>query len=107
MHDIFRRFAVMVSQFTGSGWALALTIILVVGGGWYAGFSHQWRLDAAGVLALASLLLLIFLQKSQNHGDRATHLKLDELIRSSDGARNEVTAAEHRAEKEIAELDTD
>jgi low affinity Fe/Cu permease len=97
----------MVSQFTGSGWALVLTIVLVAGSGWYAGFSHQWRLDAGCVLALASLLLLIFLQKSQNHGDRATHLKLDELIRSAEGARNEVTAAEHRAEKDIEKLDAD
>lgn len=84
-----------------------LTIILVASSGWYAGFSHQWRLDAAGVLAVASLLLLIFLQKSQNHGDRATHLKLDELIRAAEAARNEFTAAEHRAEKDIEKLDVD
>ncbi len=35
---------------------------------------------------------------------KATHLKLDELIRSIEGARNEVASIEDKAESEIDEL---
>jgi low affinity Fe/Cu permease len=48
--------------------------------------------------------MIFFLQHSQNVSDKATHLKLDELIRAVQGARNEVAAAEDREEYEIDAL---
>ena len=49
-------------------------------------------------------MVLFFLQKSQNHNDKATHLKLDELVKAVEGARNEVVSVETKAEKDIDEL---
>ncbi|MEO6049891.1 MAG: low affinity iron permease family protein [Pyrinomonadaceae bacterium] len=52
------------------------------------------------------LLLLFFLQKSQNHSDKAIHLKLDELVKALGGARDEIAAAEHHADKDMEKDET-
>lgn len=46
----------------------------------------------------------VLLQPSQNIGERATHLKLDELIRAIEGARNQVASVEERDEDAMDEL---
>lgn len=101
MNDIFRRFAAMVSRVVGSGWTLTFVTVLIVGSGFYSGFSESWS-DATDFGAKLTVLFLVFLlQKSQNHNDKATHLKLDELIQVSEGARNEIISAELNTEKKM------
>ena len=107
MHDIFRKFAGTVSRIVGSGWALMLAILVIVGTGSYSGFSDFWKDLTAFVANLTVLFLVFLLQKSQNHSDKATHLKLDELIRASESARDEIVAAEDKAEKMMDGLKQD
>lgn len=104
MHDIFRKFANVVSQMIGSAWAFLFTIALILGTGYYFSFSASWKNNLSVVATVTALFLLIFLQKSQNHSDKATHLKLDELIRAAEGARNELASVEEEAEREIDQL---
>ena len=107
MHDLFRRFAGVVSRVVGSGWTLIFVVLVIVGTGFYSDFGESWK-DATDFGAKLTVLLLVFLlQKSQNHSDKATHLKLDELIKASEGARNEIAAAEHQAEKKMDGLRQD
>lgn len=107
MHDFFRRFAGIVSRVVGSGWTLIFVILVIVGTGFYSGFGESWK-DATDFGAKLTVLFLVFLlQKSQNHSDKATHLKLDELIKASEGARNEIAAAEHQAERKMDGLKQD
>lgn len=105
MHEIFRQIAIAVSAFIGSVWALVLVGGVVLGTGYYHNFSDQWKLNAGLAASLTALILLIFLQRSQIHSDRATHVKLDELIRATEGARDELTAAERKAAADLDELD--
>jgi low affinity Fe/Cu permease len=107
MHDLFRKFAARVSSHVGSGWTLMLAVGILVGSGWYFRFSDAWKLNTSLTATLTALLLLFFLQKSQNHSDKATHLKLDELVRAIDGARDEIAAAEDHAEKDMDKLKRD
>ena len=104
MHDGFRIFSVKISQFFGSLWALLILVIALGLSGYYFDFSEKWEIHAALFLAAITMVLLIFLQKSQNHNDKATHLKLDELIKASEGARNEVASVEEQAEEDIDKL---
>ena len=104
MHDFFRKFAVKISQLVGSGWTFLLAVVLVLGTGLYFDFSDKWKNNVGFAATLIVLLLLFFLQKSQNHSDKATHLKLDELVKALDGARDEIAAAEHQADKDIEEM---
>ncbi len=107
MHDFFRRFAGMGSRIVGSGWTLIVVALVIVGSGFYSGFSDSWK-DATDFGAKLTVLFLVFLlQKSQNHSDKATHLKLDELIKASEGARDEIAEAEDKAEKKMDGLKQD
>lgn len=104
MQDVFRRFAGVVSRRFGSVWTVLLVIGLVLGTGLYFDFSNAWKTNVSVISTVTALLLLIVLQKSQNHCDKATHLKLDELIQAAEGARNEIAASENQTEKEIDDL---
>ncbi len=104
MHDLFRKFAMRVSRLVGSGVTLILFIGLVLGTGWYYEFSGAWKTNTSLISTLTALLLLFFLQKSQNHSDKATHLKLDELVKAADDARDSVAAAEEQAERDMDDL---
>lgn len=107
MHDFFRKFAREISQLVGSGWTFMLAVALVLVTGLYFDFSDKWKSNVSFAATLVVLLLLFFLQKSQNHSDKATHLKLDELVKALDGARDEIAAAEHQADKDMEELRRD
>ncbi len=46
----------------------------------------------------------LLLQHAQNHDTRALHAKLDELILTLDGPRDEIARIEERAADELEEL---
>ncbi|MEO5574476.1 MAG: low affinity iron permease family protein [Gammaproteobacteria bacterium] len=102
MNHLFHKFALRMSRIIGSMWAFFTAVILVVVTAYHFGFTEKWTVES--VIVIASFLMLFFLQHSQNVNERATHLKLDELIRALEGARNEVVSIEDRAENEIEEL---
>ncbi len=104
MQDFFRIFAAKISQFIGSLWALVILVLSISLTGYYFNFSGKWESNISFVLSVVTLTVLVFLQKSQNHNDKATHLKLDELIKASEGARDEVAAVEDEAEASMDEL---
>jgi low affinity Fe/Cu permease len=106
MHDLFRIFAAKISRFIGSLWALIILILSVALTGYYFAFSDKWEININFTISVATLAVLVFLQKSQNHNDKATHLKLDELIKASEGARNEIVAVEKQAEEDMDDLMT-
>jgi low affinity Fe/Cu permease len=103
-HDTFRRFAVFVSRKVGSGWTVLFAVALLAGSGTYYRFSDGWKNSVSLVSTVTALTLLFFLQKSQNHSDKATHIKLDELIQATKGARNEIAFAEEQTERVMDEL---
>lgn len=107
MQDFYRVFAFRVSEFIGSFWALMLLATSILATGYYFRFSTEWKINASLILAVIALAVLVFLQKSQNHNDKATHLKLDELIKASEGARNEIASVETEAEESIEKLRKD
>jgi low affinity Fe/Cu permease len=104
MHNFFRIYAIRVSQAIGSLWALAFVLAVISSTGFYYEFSDSWKNNVMLATSIVTLLVLVFLQKSQNHNDKAINLKLDELVKSSKRARNEVVFAEHKTESEIDKL---
>ena len=104
MEEWFQRFAARVSRVLGSVWTFIGVLTLIAVSGIIFGFSSEWQNFIGFITGFAAFLILFFLQKSQNIGDKATHAKLDELIRSATGARNEFTAAEEKHEHEIDRL---
>jgi low affinity Fe/Cu permease len=54
-----------------------------------------------------TLLLLVFLQHTQEHDNRATQLKLDELIRASTRASNSMMTVEDASHEDLERIQTE
>jgi low affinity Fe/Cu permease len=71
-------------------------------------FSDTWQLAMNTVSSIITFCMVFVIQNSQNRDSRALQLKLDEIIRSSSGARNELinleTAPEDRVNQTAQEL---
>lgn len=105
MNESFRQFAAYISStVAASPLVLLVVVVLLALSGWYYGFSEKWEHTTTFIIAIATFVMIFFLQNSQNFGEKVTHLKLDELIRAVEGTRNEVVAAEEKEEHEIDTL---
>jgi low affinity Fe/Cu permease len=104
MNEIFRTISTRTARAIGSIWAFVTLIVLLGVTGYYSGLSERWKIEIAWIAGVTGLALLFLLQASQNHNDRATHIKLDELINAIEGARDEIVSVEEQSEREMKEL---
>ncbi len=91
MKERFRTAAAAVSCAFGSPWALALAVAVVVAwaaSGRYFGYSDAWQLVINTGTTIVTFLMAFLIQATQYRESRAINLKIDELIRAVEGARN-------------------
>ena len=78
----------------GNPWCFFLAIAVIVVSGALTGplfhFSDTWQLIINTGTTIITFLMVFLIQNTQNRDARAIHLKLDELIRAVDGARNKM-----------------
>jgi low affinity Fe/Cu permease len=67
-------------------------------------YSDTWQLVINTGTTIVTFLMVFLIQNSQNRDTAAIHLKLDELIRVSQPARNEMLDLEHMSEEELERL---
>ena len=109
MKEFFRRFATGASEAVGSPWAfmLAVGVILVWGvSGRVFGFSDTWQLVINTGTTIVTFLMVFLVQNAQNRDARATHLKLDELLRAVAGARTGLVNLETLSDEDLEQLRT-
>lgn len=107
MDELFRRFAHRVSDVMGSFWAFfvaAGVIIVWILTGPIFGFSDTWQLVINTGTTIVTFLMVFLIQNTQNRDAKATHLKLDELIKSERRARNYMIDLENMSDGELAAL---
>jgi low affinity Fe/Cu permease len=107
MKDFFRLFATAASEATGSAWTfmLAVAVIVVWGvSGPLFGFSDTWQLVINTGTTIVTFLMVFLVQNTQNRDAKATHLKLDELLRATKNARTGLVNLEALSDEELAEL---
>ena len=85
---------------------------MVAGGIWLilgaaTGFPRWWELVVTIGLPIITLLMVVLLQHTQNHDARATQLKLDELIRVTDGATNRMMTVEDASPTDLDRIQDD
>jgi low affinity Fe/Cu permease len=107
MQEAFREFANQVSEAMGSPWAFiaaALLIIVWAISGPLFGFSETWQLVINTGTTIITFLMVFLIQNTQNRDAKAMHLKLDELLRSVEGARTSMVDLEDLSDEELKKL---
>ena len=67
-------------------------------------FSVTWYLMFSTFEAVISLIMLFIIQNSQNRHTIAIQLKLDEIIRATQGAHNEMMDIEKLTDEDLAKI---
>jgi low affinity Fe/Cu permease len=107
MSSAFHKFAQWVSKVAGSPWAFVLAlggVIFWAVMGPVCHFSDTWQLTINTGTTILTFLIVFLIQNTQNRDARAFHLKLDELIRSIEGARNRLVNLEDMTDEELDDL---
>jgi low affinity Fe/Cu permease len=81
-----------------------LTIIVWAATGPLFDYSDTWQLVINTGTTIVTFLMVFLIQKTQNRDTETLHLKLDELIRVTKGARNMMLDLEHMDDESLKRL---
>jgi low affinity Fe/Cu permease len=108
MNEFFRRFAHKTSAIVGSPWSFIVAVgVIVVWAitGPIFHFSDTWQLVINTSTTIVTFLMVFLIQNTQNRDAKALHLKLDELIRAVESARDNLVDLEDLPDEELGKLE--
>jgi low affinity Fe/Cu permease len=108
VRDAFRVFARSASEVLGTAWMFVLAIITIViwaATGHLFHYSDTWQLVINTGTTIVTFLMVFLIQNTQNRDSKAVHLKLDELIRAAEGARNRLVDLENLSDDDLRKLE--
>jgi low affinity Fe/Cu permease len=103
----FHRLAHATAERVGrpQSFLLAVLVVVVWGAtGPLFHFSDTWQLVINTGTTIVTFLMVFLIQNTQNRDAHAVHLKLDELIRATKGARNNLLGLEDMTDDELEKL---
>lgn len=104
----FRKFSQAVANVTGTplSFGVAVTIVLVwaVSGPFFH-YSDTWQLVINTGTTVVTFLMVFLIQSTQNRDTLTIQLKLDELIRATNDARNTLVDLEDMTDEELTALE--
>ena len=70
----------------------------------FAHFDNAWQLSIDTTASVIAIIMLFVIQNSQNRHTIAIQLKLDEIIRATKGAHNEMMDIEKLTDEDLARI---
>ncbi len=107
MRALFASFAQRTAQQSGRPWAFLLALGTVVAWaltGPVFDFDEDWQLVINTSTTIVTFLMVFLIQNAQNRDTQAIQLKLDELIRATQGAHNTLIALEEQGDEVVAQV---
>ena len=104
LKDRFNRLSARLTDALGSFQALVASVLLVVVWaltGPIFNFSDTWQLFINTTTTVVTFWMVFVIQNSANRDAKAIHLKLDELLRVHNAARNELITLEQAPEEVV------
>jgi low affinity Fe/Cu permease len=105
---VLRRIALRTPEIVGSPFAFLAAIVLALAWfvwGFFVRWTDTWLLWPSAIASVVTFLIVFSLQYTQNRDTRAIQLKLDEILRTSEGARTELVKLERLSDAELADLE--
>ena len=106
--DRFDRVAKQTEYLTGHPIAFAAAVFFIAAWamtGPLFHFGDIWQFTLVSVTSIVTFLMVFLIQNTQNRDAKAMHLKLDELIRAVQGARNRLVDLEKLSDEELKQLE--
>lgn len=107
LNEVFRKFAARIASVAGNPWAFIIALLLIAlwaTSGPFFDFSNRWQLVINTGTTIVTLLMVFLIQNTQNRDSKATHLKLDELIKAVKGARSSLVDIENLPDEVLEEF---
>jgi low affinity Fe/Cu permease len=103
----FTRFAKTTARAAGHPWTFCVAVSIIVlwaASGPLFGFSDTWQLIINTGTTIITFLMVFLIQNTQNRDSAAIQVKLDELIRSIDGAHLALLDLEELEDKDLRRI---
>ena len=108
MNNAFERLTTGCARFTGRPLMLVICVLLAAtGAAAYLSGDEHFLSGASIAISIVTLLLLPILQATQNRDGAALQAKIDELIKASENARDDLIGLENRDEDTIERIRLD
>ena len=105
--SLFVAFAEKAAESAGSPIAFMLAVGIVIVWactGPFFGYSDTWQIIINTGTTIVTFLLVFIIQNSQNRDAKAVHIKLDELIRVTEGAHTALLDLEELTDQELRSI---